>query len=155
MVHFTKFRPAALFDSRARCTPRGVRVTPFGHPGINACVLLPPAFRGLPRPSSLRHPKASACGPFIGLAILFSRRAPHSFIPRHGDYQAVPPAARRPRRLFFLHQKPSGFRILLRFPSLVMSNIKLTSHILMTFMEIRGFEPLTLGLQSRCSSQLS
>ena len=60
-----------------------------------------------------------------------------------------------PRRLFFLHQKPSGFGILLRFPSLVMSNIKLTSHILMTFMEIRGFEPLTLGLQSRCSSQLS
>jgi hypothetical protein len=28
------------------------RVTPFGHPGISGCVLLPPAYRSLPRPSS-------------------------------------------------------------------------------------------------------
>ena len=28
------------------------RVAPFGHPGISACVRLPPAYRSLPRPSS-------------------------------------------------------------------------------------------------------
>ena len=28
------------------------RVAPFGHPGIIACVPLPPAYRSLPRPSS-------------------------------------------------------------------------------------------------------
>ena len=28
------------------------RVAPFGHPGINACVPLPLAYRSLPRPSS-------------------------------------------------------------------------------------------------------
>jgi hypothetical protein len=28
------------------------RVAPFGHPGITGCVLLPPAYRSLPRPSS-------------------------------------------------------------------------------------------------------
>ena len=28
------------------------RVAPFGHPGIRACVRLPPAYRSLPRPSS-------------------------------------------------------------------------------------------------------
>jgi hypothetical protein len=28
------------------------RVSPFGHPGINACVPLPQAYRSLPRPSS-------------------------------------------------------------------------------------------------------
>ena len=40
------------------CSPFGVielaldRVSPFGHPGINACVPLPLAYRSLPRPSS-------------------------------------------------------------------------------------------------------
>ena len=33
-------------------TLAGCRVSPFGHPGINACVPLPLAFRSLPRPSS-------------------------------------------------------------------------------------------------------
>ena len=28
------------------------RVSPFGHPGLTGCVLLPPAYRSLPRPSS-------------------------------------------------------------------------------------------------------
>ena len=30
----------------------GCRVSPFGHPGLTGCVLLPPAYRSLPRPSS-------------------------------------------------------------------------------------------------------
>ena len=63
MVHFTQSRPAALFDSCARYVPRGTWVTPFGRPGISACLPLPRAFRGLPRPSSPQCPKASAYGP--------------------------------------------------------------------------------------------
>ena len=70
MVHFTQSCPAMLFDSHVRCTAHAVRVTPFGRPGIIARLPLPRAFRGLPRPSSPRRPKASAYGPFIRLAIL-------------------------------------------------------------------------------------
>ena len=40
-----------------RCYPR--RVSPFGHPGITACVQLPQAYRSLPRPSSPLGAKAS------------------------------------------------------------------------------------------------
>ena len=59
MVHFTRSCPAALFHSRARCAPRGARVTPFGHPRINGYVPLPAAFRSLSRPSSPYGSKAS------------------------------------------------------------------------------------------------
>ena len=81
MVHFAQSRPAALFHSCARCTPRGVRVTPFGHPGIKGCVPLPPAFRSLPRPSSHRLPWASA--PDLSLAwpyCSFPRAASYGFL---------------------------------------------------------------------------
>jgi hypothetical protein len=40
------------------------RVTPFGHPGINRCLLFPRAFRSLPRPSSPDSSKASAVDPY-------------------------------------------------------------------------------------------
>jgi hypothetical protein len=40
------------------------RVTPFGNPGISGCVLLPPAYRSLPRPSSYSSSKASTMDPF-------------------------------------------------------------------------------------------
>ena len=36
------------------------RVSPFGHPGINACVPLPLAYRSLPRPSSPSCAQASS-----------------------------------------------------------------------------------------------
>ena len=35
-------------------------ITPFGNPGVNGCVLLSPAYRSLPRPSSPCSSKASA-----------------------------------------------------------------------------------------------
>ena len=52
MVHFTQYGPAGLFYSSSQCMPLVMRVTPFGYPGIIGCVLLPQAFRSLPRPSS-------------------------------------------------------------------------------------------------------
>src|SRR3954453_5084023 len=39
------------------------RVSPFGHPRINACSQLPEAFRSLPRPSSALGAKASTSSP--------------------------------------------------------------------------------------------
>jgi hypothetical protein len=41
-------------------TIAGGRVSPFGHPGIKACVPLPQAYRSLPRPSSPSCAKASS-----------------------------------------------------------------------------------------------
>jgi hypothetical protein len=40
------------------------RVTPFGHPRIQGCVLLPAAYRSLPRPSSYSSSEASSMNPF-------------------------------------------------------------------------------------------
>ena len=40
------------------------RVTPFGNPGITGCLLLPLAFRSLPRPSSPDSSKASSVDPY-------------------------------------------------------------------------------------------
>ena len=44
--------PADYFIHLFRCMPRGMRVTPFGCPGIVGYLLLPRAYRSLSRPSS-------------------------------------------------------------------------------------------------------
>ena len=44
---------------------RSCRVTPFGYQRINGCVLLPVAFRSLPRPSSPQYAKASTVNPIF------------------------------------------------------------------------------------------
>ena len=45
--------------------PSACRVAPFGHPGINGCLRLRPAFRSLPRPSSPPGAKASTVCPSL------------------------------------------------------------------------------------------
>ena len=52
------------------------RVTPFGHPRIKGCLLLPEAFRSLPRPSSPDGSKASTTDPFL-LDHIISRPLPY------------------------------------------------------------------------------
>ncbi len=44
---------------------RARRVTPFGRRRISGCLLLPAAFRSLPRPSSPRYAKASTSNPSL------------------------------------------------------------------------------------------
>ena len=56
MFQFPRF--ASL--RRVMTTLTGCRVSPFGHPGINACVPLPLAYRSLPRPSSPLCAQASS-----------------------------------------------------------------------------------------------
>jgi hypothetical protein len=47
------------------------RVTPFGNPRITKCMLLPGAFRSLPRPSSPDSSKTSAVNPYSLDHIIF------------------------------------------------------------------------------------
>src|ERR1041384_7709863 len=47
------------------------RVSPFGNPGITACLQLPQAYRSLPRPSSPPCAKASTVRPYaLDLSVL-------------------------------------------------------------------------------------
>ena len=61
--------PQDYFIHPSRYMPRGMRVTPFGHPRLTGYVLLPAASRSLSRPSSpsvsFRHPPTT----FFSLAI--------------------------------------------------------------------------------------
>ena len=108
MVHFTRYSPAALFHSRARCTPRGVRVTPFGSLRITGYVLLPAAFRSLSRPSSPCGSTGIRHGPTSRLTILPSPGDPSPgafiicpFLP--SSCQTSRPAPPCGPKLVFLH----------------------------------------------------
>ena len=97
MVHFTQYRSAAVSSSRARCMPCGIRVTPFGYLRISGCVLLPAAFRSLPRPSSPDSSQASAANLFLLDHILFpapkasNRSSAQTFFPSlHFQRACVP-----------------------------------------------------------------
>ncbi len=60
---FTSPRSRPLSGRPGVITPG--REVPFGDPGINGCMRLPPAFRSLPRPSSVpepRHPPGGLLG---------------------------------------------------------------------------------------------
>ena len=105
--------------------PPARRVAPFGNPRIKGYLLLPVAFRSLSRPSSPPRAKASTVCP----CLLSARRT-----------------------------SPCGL-IYLKLALLVFSTRLSTldvQHVKDLFIvENNGFEPLTLCLQSRCSSQLS
>ena len=59
MVQFPRCRFCELCIHSQMNAIQSVRVTPFGHPRISGCLLLPVAFRSLPRPSSPDSSKAS------------------------------------------------------------------------------------------------
>jgi hypothetical protein len=52
-------RVCAPFGAPRRLAAISVGYTPFGNPRIKGCLLLPEAFRSLPRPSSLSQAKSS------------------------------------------------------------------------------------------------
>ena len=71
MVQFPGCRFLQLcIHCRMTGIPTG-RVTPFGHPRIKGCLLLPEAFRSLPRPSSPDGSKASTVNPYSLDHIIF------------------------------------------------------------------------------------
>ena len=142
MVHFTQCGLARLFHSPAQCRDRSLRVTPFGHPQINGYVPLPAAFRGLSRPSSPGGSTGIRRGPMLAWPYPSSRHIGWikgygcHIILHHGALQCAPCSS---ASLLFPVKEPPG--------------IGPDCHVVLV--ENRGLEPLTLGLQSRCSSQLS
>ena len=59
MFQFPSFPPDRLWIQRPVPRHEPGRVSPFGHPRINACTRLPEAYRSVPRPSSALGAKAS------------------------------------------------------------------------------------------------
>ena len=113
MVQFPGCTPLHLWI-QCRVTHRQTRrVTPFGYPGISGCVLLPPASRSLPRPSSYSSSKASTMNPFSldHIFSLPSRYPVTVFVPlrvalrlttlRNLSRQVLPVPMDRPARPFF------------------------------------------------------
>ena len=141
MVHFTQCGAPGLSSSAPGRMPPGMRVAPFGDPGIKGCVLLPPDYRGLPRPSSpsgsSRHPPWT----YIRLAI-----------------SLLPPPARalRPER------GRKGTRPLSPLPSLSSScqrpfliRHRASQSRRMNYVGRDRVELSTPALSERCSNQLS
>ena len=63
MFQFPSFPPDRLWIQRPVPRVEPGRVSPFGHPRINACTRLPEAYRSVPRPSSALGAKASTVRP--------------------------------------------------------------------------------------------
>jgi hypothetical protein len=63
MFQFSPLAPRSLWIQERVTAHDGCRVSPFGHPRINAYVRLPEAFRSLSRPSSPVRAKASTVRP--------------------------------------------------------------------------------------------
>jgi hypothetical protein len=63
MFQFSPLAPRFLWIQKRVTAHDGRRVSPFGHPRINAYVRLPEAFRSLSRPSSPVRAKASTVRP--------------------------------------------------------------------------------------------
>src|SRR5262245_7745956 len=63
MSHFPPLASTRLCIQRAMTGHDSRRVSPFGHPRIEACLQLPEAYRSLPRPSSPSRAKASTVRP--------------------------------------------------------------------------------------------
>ena len=107
--------------------------------------LAPPSYL----PSDARcAPRGARVAPFGNPGIVGRSPLPPDFrgLPRPSSPCGPKASAMRPPSLG--HIGPSAScSLYVSFPSLSLSMNK--------FMETRGFEPLTLGLQSRCSSQLS
>ena len=64
MVQFPRCSFHCLYIQQQMTHHNARRVTPFGHPRITGCLLLPAAFRSLPRPSSPDSSEASTMDPY-------------------------------------------------------------------------------------------
>ena len=148
------FASVPYFIQVFRCWNRSQRVTPFGYLRLIEYVLLPAAFRSLSRPSSPYSSIGIRHRPIFRLTILF-------FLFRI----CILSAALMPSSSAFLplacNATPSPYQTVLPV-CLILSSFtchfkepEVQNYPSDFFLEIRGFEPLTLGLQSRCSSQLS
>ena len=113
------------------------RVTPFGYLRVNGYVLLTAAFRSLSRPSSPYSSQASTIDLYLLDHIIYFIFRPYACCIFQAKISSLG---------LFLQRYSLSVSFPYMFPSLFFSK---------NFLENKGLEPLTLGLQSRCSSQLS
>ena len=113
------------------------RVTPFGYLRVNGYVLLTAAFRSLSRPSSPYSSQASTIDLYLLDHIIYFIFRPYA------------------RCIFQAKISSLGLSFKDTFYQHLFRICFLLYFFQRTFLENKGLEPLTLGLQSRCSSQLS
>ena len=128
---FSSPRSPPLRDDR----PSTCRVAPFGNPGIKGYLHLHRAYRSLSRPSSPPRAKASTVCP-----CLLSLSTTPTFFQKSVSWIDISLAC--------------SFYSLLNFFEVV-QYVKDLFYLFQVFVENNGFEPLTLCVQGRCSSQLS
>ena len=152
--HYSRYHCCFLFLPLLRCFssggspphkvddwPSASRVAPFGHPGINAHLQLPLAFRSLSRPSSPPGATGIPHAPFLSFLVPF-----FAFLRPCGLFRSILSTRFLSLRLAgtaALDPCGEGRPFSLRVP-----NMSMTSFIV----EDNGLEPLTPCLQSRCST---
>ena len=149
------------------------RVTPFGNPGITGCLLLPLAFRSLPRPSSPDSSKASSVDPYsldhitvcsVSFSVAVRRvrpPSPFALLRRLRGRQSRLFAARRyigslrpsPKlpslAAYFPFSAAGVFRFIcqkIMAPDLVTGRRR-RNHSRLFLVEVKGLEPLTPRMQ--------
>ena len=140
MVQFPEFRFSVLCVQTEMTGHHTGRVTPFGNRRIAGCVLLPVAFRSLPRPSSPGGSKASSVDPSSLDHMSISQRSRfrvHTLACIHTSTIAFP-------SLPCFLSKSKTTSIYRRACVLNLSTIQNTQP---RFMEVKGLEPLTPRMQ--------
>ena len=175
MVQFPRYRFCPLCIHEQMNAIQDVRVTPFGHPRIQGCLLLPVAFRSLPRPSSPDSSKASPANSssldhitptssvrrsIKQLGISTSRNARSARPERTSStfsvpFSVVPVTPVTSPKLSKTRPRPRGAQTAPPARGFVEAHGGGPPRPLSYVLEAWGFEPQTYGLQSHRSSHLS
>ena len=175
MVQFPRYRFCPLCIHEQMNAIQDVRVTPFGHPRIQGCLLLPVAFRSLPRPSSPDSSKASPANSssldhitptssvrrsIKQLGISTSRKHARSAHHRTSStfsvpFSVVPVTPVTSPKLSKTRPRPRGAQTAPPTRGFVEAHGGRPPRPLSYVLEVWGFEPQTYGLQSHRSSHLS
>ena len=142
--------PAFAFRIERNAVPSRRRVVPFGDPRITGHLHLHAAFRSLSRPSSPARAKASSVRPFF-LFLCHTYSSVHLYQVAYILSAVFCPTPKGGDTFFIAFACPKCHRSLITLPAHVTASNGRERIIV----ENNGFEPLTLCLQSRCSSQLS
>ena len=176
MVQFPRYRFCPLCIHEQMNAIQDVRVTPFGHPRIQGCLLLPVAFRSLPRPSSPDSSKASPANSSsldhitptssvrrsikqLGISTSRKTRAKRASSRTSSTFSVpfsvVPVTPVTSTKLSKTRPRPRGAQTAPPTRGSVEAHGGRPPRPLSYVLEVWGFEPQTYGLQSHRSSHLS
>ncbi len=142
--------PAFAFRIERNAVPSRRRVVPFGDPRITGHLHLHAAFRSLSRPSSPARAKASSVRPFF-LFLCHTYSSVHPYQVAYILSAVFCPTPKGGDTFFIAFACPKCHRSLIALPA----HVTASNGRERILVENNGFEPLTLCVQSRCSSQLS